>query len=243
MPLVAAAVCPHPPALVPEIAAGAAAELNDLRAACDAAVDRLLGSPADRLLVVGSDSLTREHPSPFYGSFAPWGVPLDVQLGDGMPRRYLPLPLSLLVAAWLLRRRAEHPRAERPMVWSMRGIAQDADPADCVRLGESIDDPRPWAALVMGDGTACRGVKAPGYDDPRAQPYDDRVAEALAGADAAALRGLDPELSAQLLVAGRAPWQVLAGAAAAAGDGWRGDLTYYAAPYGVAYFVASWESA
>jgi hypothetical protein len=238
VPLIAAAVCPHPPVIVPEIAAGAAGELDELRTACDTAIDRLLDSGARRLLVVGGDSSTREYPYPLWGSFAPWGVPMEVRLGDGMPRRYLPLPLSLLVAAWLLRRRTTDDTS-----CSMRGVARDADPADCVRLGESIDDPQPWAALVMGDGTACRGIKAPGYDDPRAQPYDDRVAEALAGADAAALRGLDPELSAQLLVAGRAPWQVLAGAAAAAGHRWRGDLTYYAAPYGVAYFVASWEAA
>jgi hypothetical protein len=95
------------------------------------------------------------------------------------------------------------------------------------------------ALLVMGDGSARRGEKAPGYDDPRARPYDDAVARALATADLAALRGLDPGLAAELLASGRAPWQVLAGAAA--GTGWRGDLSYYAAPYGVAYFVAGWR--
>jgi hypothetical protein len=95
----------------------------------------------------------------------------------------------------------------------------------------------------MGDGSACRGVKAPGYDDPRADGYDAAVARALATADAGALLGLDPVLSDQLRVAGRAPWQVLAGAATATGGRWRGELTYDAAPYGVGYFVASWASA
>jgi hypothetical protein len=94
------------------------------------------------------------------------------------------------------------------------------------------------ALLVMGDGSACRGERSPGYDDPRARPYDDAVARALATADLAVLRGLDGDLSAELLVAGRAPWQVLAEAVAGA---WRGRLAYYAAPYGVAYFVAGWE--
>jgi hypothetical protein len=37
VPLVAAAVLPHPPVIVPEIAAGAAHELDDLRLACDEA--------------------------------------------------------------------------------------------------------------------------------------------------------------------------------------------------------------
>lgn len=91
------------------------------------------------------------------------------------------------------------------------------------------------------DGSACRGEKSPGYDDPRALPYDQRVAGALADADLDVLLGLDPVVSAELKAAGRAPWQVLASAARAAGGGWRGELLHDAAPYGVAYFVASWE--
>ena len=50
MPVIAAAVCPHPPLLVPEVAAGAASELDDLRAACLAAIEHL--SAADHLVVV-----------------------------------------------------------------------------------------------------------------------------------------------------------------------------------------------
>ena len=52
-----------------------------------------------------------------------------------------------------------------------------------------------------------------------------------------ALAALDPGLAAELAVAGRAPWQVLA--AAACGD-WAADLLYSDAPFGVAYHVAVW---
>ena len=45
-------------------------------------------------------------------------------------------------------------------------------------------------------------------------------------------------VSTELKAAGRAPWQVLAGAARAAGGGWRGELLHDSAPYGVAYFVS-----
>jgi hypothetical protein len=93
----------------------------------------------------------------------------------------------------------------------------------------------------MGDGSARRGVTAPGYADERAEPFDATVAEALAKGDSDALLALDPALATDLMVAGRAPWQVLAGAAA--GRAWRGDLRHADAPYGVAYFVASWEPA
>jgi hypothetical protein len=228
VPLVAAAVCPHPPLIVPQVAGGAAAELDDLRTACDAALDALWRSPARRIVVVGSDDRSREHRFPFAGTFAPWGVPLAVRLGAGPADGGL--PLSLLVGVWLVDRR---PPA-RSVFWTMYGVAADAAFA-------VADAAEPWAMLVMGDGAACHGPKAPGYDDPRAGPYDRAVAEALRTVDVETLLGLDPVLSAELRVAGRAPWQVLAGAAA--GAGWRAELLYDAAPYGVGYFVATWERA
>jgi hypothetical protein len=236
VPLVAAAVCPHPPLIVPAIASGAAAELDDLRTACDRALDVLWRSAARRVVVVGGQDRTRRHDYPFAGSFAPWGVPIDVRLGSGVP--VTTLPLSLLVGAWLIGR---GPPAEST-AWDMWGIGRAAAPADCARLLAGDPFPEtPWALLVMGDGSACHGPKAPGYADPRANPYDRGVAAALAGADVEALLALDPALSAELLVAGRAPWQVLAGAAS--GRRWQGSLLYDAAPYGVGYFVATWTPA
>jgi hypothetical protein len=126
----------------------------------------------------------------------------------------------------------------------MATVAAAAPPGDCAAWGADLAAGADRVALLaMGDGSACRGVKAPGYDDPRAAPYDRAVADALAAAAADALLRLDPYLSTELKAAGRAPWQALAGAADAAGHGWRGDLRYDAAPYGVAYFVATWAPA
>ncbi|GIJ30053.1 hypothetical protein Vqi01_52150 [Micromonospora qiuiae] len=241
MPLVAAAVCPHPPLLVPEVAGAAAPELDDLRAACDAAVARLLGSGARSVLVVGADDRSADLDFPFRGSFAPWGVPLEVRLG-GLPDDRVGsdrLPLSLLVGAWLLGRRPV--TGAGGISWRMKTVGVDEPAETCAARGARLGSDQPWALLVMGDGSACRGEKAPGYADPRATAYDERVARALADADGETLLGLDPDLSAQLKVAGRAPWQVLAGAVRAAGGDWRGELRYHAAPYGVSYFVASWE--
>ncbi|RIV40955.1 class III extradiol ring-cleavage dioxygenase family protein [Micromonospora radicis] len=241
MPLVAAAVCPHPPLLVPEVAGAAAPELDDLRAACDDAVGRLLDSGARRILVIGAADRTADLDYPFRGSFAPWGLPLQVRLGSlpddrggGTDR----LPLSLLVGAWLLGRRPV--AGAGATSWRMSTVATDAPVEACVALGARIGSNQPWALLVMGDGSACRGEKAPGYADPRAEAYDRMVAKALADADAEALLDLDPVRSAQLRVAGRAPWQVLAGAARAAGGDWRGELRHHSAPYGVGYLVADW---
>jgi hypothetical protein len=124
---------------------------------------------------------------------------------------------------------------------NMQGIAHDATPAACRDFGECCAPDGPWALLVMGDGSASRGLRSPGYDDARAQPYDDVVAAALAAVDLDALHGLDPGLSAELQVAGRPAFQAGAGAVGAAGGSWAGNLSYYAAPYGVAYFVATWQ--
>ncbi|HET8662429.1 MAG TPA: class III extradiol dioxygenase subunit B-like domain-containing protein [Micromonosporaceae bacterium] len=243
MPLVAAAVCPHPPLLVPELAAGAAAELDDLRTACVTAVDRLVGA-ADRVVVVGGGPRTANHHG--RGSFARYGVPRTVLLSgqdqpDG-PSTAEP-PLSLLVGFWLLQQAAPGPDGGGPAVRG-QAVAADAAPQACAALGRDLAAvPARVGLLVMGDGSACRGVRSPGYDDPRAEPFDAAVAGALARADVPALLSLDPALARQLQAAGRAPWQVLAGAAQATGGPWRGTVTYQAAPYGVAYLVACWEPA
>ncbi|MFG3555542.1 hypothetical protein ACGGAQ_14325 [Micromonospora sp. NPDC047557] len=238
MPLVAAAVCPHPPLLVPEVAGVAASELDDLRAACDLAVRRLLAADPDAVVLLGVGPSTGPIRPPATGSLQPWGVDLDVPLSPGQPDRGAVLPLSLTVGAWLLAR-----HAARPAVTAVQ-VTADAGPVEVAALAEQVAAAGERVALLaLGDGSACRGEKAPGYDDQRALPYDKRVAAALAEADLDALRDLDAGLSGQLKVAGRASWQVLAEAARSSGGGWRGELLHDSAPYGVAYFVASWERA
>lgn len=91
----------------------------------------------------------------------------------------------------------------------------------------------------MGDASACRTLKAPGYLDERAAGFDAEAARALGAADVDALKTLDEELAYELKAAGRAPWQVLAGAAE--GAGLSGELLYEDAPYGVGYLVAAWS--
>ncbi|MEU8333750.1 class III extradiol dioxygenase subunit B-like domain-containing protein [Micromonospora sp. NPDC048839] len=261
VPLVAAAVCPHPPLLVPEVAGSAAPELDGLRASCDTAVRRLLAVDPDTVVLLGTGPVTGLIDSPATGSLQPWGVDLDVPLVPGQPDRGAVLPLSLTIGAWLLSRydarehdarehdaRAHDARAHDARAHDTREsvtavqVAADAGPAELAALADEVGATGDRVALlVLGDGSACRGEKAPGYDDARASAYDERVARALAEADLDALLGLDPVVSAELKAAGRAPWQVLAGAAHAAGGGWRGELLHDSAPYGVAYFVASWE--
>ncbi|WP_329111147.1 hypothetical protein OG792_07445 [Micromonospora sp. NBC_01699] len=233
--------------IVPEIAGLAAVELDDLRYAVDNAIARLLSVAPDLLLVLGGGARTETLPAPYAGSFAAWGAGAGFRVGDrstALGDRSTPLgdrsqrrieALSLLVGGWLLSR---HDLGTTEI--GLDCVDGAAPTGDCAALGAALAERRPRVALlVLGDGSACRGEKAPGYDDPRAGAYDEGVAVALAGADPDALLDLDPVVSAELRVAGRAPWQVLAGAAGSGAD-WTGELTYHAAPYGVGYLVANW---
>ncbi|MDQ1683544.1 MAG: hypothetical protein QOC82_281 [Frankiaceae bacterium] len=213
--LTAAAVCPHPPLLIPELAAGAAPELDDVRAACVTAVDAL--APYDVLYVVGADA------TPHATSFAPWGVDVPVDVPE-------PLPLSVLVGAWLTRGR---PR-------SFVAVDPSLDAGECAALGAELAASADRVALlVMGDGSARHDVKAPGYVDDRAARFDQDVRTVFASANWDALAALDQSLADELLVAGRAPWQVLAGAATT--NATVAVEPMFNAPYGVGYHVAAWK--
>lgn len=237
--LVAAAVCPCPPLLVPEVASGAAHELDSARAACTDAIGVLAAARPDLLVAVGPAGPEGRGPYPqgARGSFRDVGVDLDVSLG---PQQEAPapdheLPPSLAVAGWLLGRTA----------WSAApvaglGVEETLTAERCVRAGRELAARADRVALlVMGDASACRTVKAPGYLDERAAGFDAQIARALATADVAALRALDENLASELKAAGRAPWQVLAGAAGSATLS--GELLYEDAPYGVGYLVAAWS--
>ncbi|MGC4939591.1 class III extradiol dioxygenase subunit B-like domain-containing protein [Kribbella sp. DT2] len=223
MPVVSAAVCPHPPLLVPEVASGAATDLDDLRAACLVAIDKL--ATADRLVVIGAGPTATQYDSDAAGTFTPYGA--RVQVGDGVPV----LPLSLAVGAWLLN---QSKAAELSRTYL--SITADLPPGDCLALGRELANGNDRVALlVMGDGSARRSEHSPVHLHPRAELFDQTVAAALHLADTTTLAALDPALAAELHAAGRAPWQVLA-----ATTGLTGDLLYHAAPYGVGYFVANW---
>ena len=231
MPVVAAAVCPHPPLLVPEVAGGGAAELDDLRAACLAALDQL--TDADTLVIVGVGPVTgTRYAASAGGTFGPYGAPsVRVGSGEGDPV----LPLSLTVGAWLVDQSkvASLPR------YSVT-VAVDETPAACLELGQELAHGNDRVALlVMGDGSPRRSEHSPVHLHPRAELFDTTVAAALDLADTETLAALDPDLATELHAAGRAPWQVLAGATTTAGL--HGQLRYHAAPYGVGYFVASWS--
>jgi hypothetical protein len=240
--VLAAGVLPHPPLLVPELAAGAASLVAPLLAACDAVVAGVLERSPETVVLIGSGRHTGRHAPEETGTLAGFGVlrPRDhAQTGGGDPAApEQRLPLSLTIGHWLLQRAG----------WNGRLVAQEVaagEPtADCAELGvRLVTEAGPASVwLVLGDGSTRRGPRSPGHDDPRAAGFDAGVARAFASGDPGALLALDPELATELGAAGRPGWQVLAGAVAAA-PGWAAidaRVHYDAAPFGVEYLVADW---
>ena len=292
--LIAGAVCPHPPLLIPAALGSAAsdppAELRSVADAAGRAVSGLAGARPDLIVVVGGGAAEREYGADASGGLHAFGV--DVTVGPGEPV----LPLSLTVGRWLLEGAGIQVREEAPdpavgLVGAGAGVPGEsgaglsAEPAGipreapgvpgeggipgdavnlpgggaelgiavvfqevarntaagaCLKLGRILADRAPRVALLaMGDACARPARGDPDVPDPAARDYDEEVAEALAAADARWLARLDPAADDELVVAGRAAWQVLAGAAR--GMRMQGRLLCMAAPYGVTYLVASWE--
>ena len=241
--LVAAAVCPHPPLLVPEVMGAAGqrgSDMGEVLAACDAAVAGLAAAEPGLIVVVGGAAASAGYDGAAAGSLHEYGVRYAVGTGEPV------LPLSLTVGSWLLRRAGlvppDGPAAGpgRPGRLWLRAVARATPAADCLRLGAAIARQAPRVAmLAMGDGPARKAVGVPGAADPAADSYDAEVAAALAGADPARLARLAASLDDELMVAGRAAWQVLAGAAD--GERLRGRLRCATARYEVSYLVASWD--
>jgi hypothetical protein len=106
-----------------------------------------------------------------------------------------------------------------------------------IRLGAG---PGEVALVVVADGSARRGEKAPGHLDERAFAVDAEVESALRAADPDRLLALDPGLCADLLLHGRAPLQVAAAAVASSGPMRCADIEAED-PFGVLYLTARLE--
>ena len=126
-------------------------------------------------------------------------------------------------------------------------VSPDTPAGACAALGaELAAGAARTALLVTGDGSARRSLKAPGHLDPRAEPFDTEVEQAVRAGRLGALLELDEALARDLMASGRPAWQVLAGAmpdgAGASSLGADGvpvtEVLYRDDPFGVAYLVA-----
>ena len=148
-----------------------------------------------------------------------------------------PLPTPLMVARHLASRDvAAHP--EHAVLWaSARWITTSG--SDATALGEQLRGEGTRICLILvADGAACHGPKAPRAEDSRAPAYEDAVCAALASGQGAHLAQIDADLGRELGATLPQVWPVLLAAA----DGeWIGELAWRGAPYGVGWAVAAWR--
>jgi hypothetical protein len=240
--ITAAALCPSPPLLAREVT-GRDPVVPELRQACAEAVRRLVRCEPDVIAVVGPAPVTGRWPADRrldLSALAPRaaGGPAPDQPRPPGGHPALPLPLGL--GARLL------DQAGYAGAQAFEAVGYDEPAAGCVALGEQIAASGGRVGLlVMADGSARRGPRAPGYLDERAAAFDAAVEGAVRDGDLGALLDIDPVLARDLLAAGRPAWQVLAGALhgqprTGAGHGQlpAAEILYSDDPFGVAYLVA-----
>jgi len=225
---VAVAFCPAPPLLHPAVEVRADPATTALRAACAAAVTDLLAARPEVVVVVGAGAAPGQRfGAGDAGSLRGLGVPLEVSFAGRVRPGGRRVPLPHLLGAWLLDQAG------------FAGVRVGVGPADVAQLVRDL--PAPVGVLAMGDGSARRTVKAPGYLDAAAAPFDAAVAAALRSGDAEALAALDPEEGERLLAAGVPVWRAVG--AAVSGRRISARLHHDEAPFGVGYLAASWVAA
>jgi hypothetical protein len=236
--LTAAAVCPAPPLLARELT-GSEPVVPELRLACLDAATELVRSGPDVVAVVGAGEQSREFGArdrldlaAYAPALALHSRGLDGESGSGLDGSGEPLPLSLGLGRMLLG------QAGYGGTLALYSVHDRSSPADCAAIGERLaESAKRVALLVMADGSARRGLKAPGYLDERSLPFDAQVTDAIRNGDMAALLALDPGLARELMATGRPAWQVLAGALSGLRPA--AAIRYCDDPFGVAYLVAS----
>lgn len=155
----------------------------------------------------------------------------DAALDDAAARPALPPGPG--IGAYLLDQAGY--RGER-LIWS---VSADEPVAGCRKLGADLAGrDTKTGLLVIGDGSARRGPRAPGHFDERAAAFDAAAQRAVRAGDTRALLDLDPGLARDLMATGRAAWQVLAGALEGC-TSLSVEVPYAADPFGVAYLVAT----
>ncbi len=189
----------------------------------------------DQIVVLGGAAASRRFSPVARGSLRGFGVNREFHLGSPGCGGDIDLPLSLTVGAYLLGS-SLGPRSGAIGFAVGPGFGGDRLAAELLAVASTAR----VGLLVMGDGSARRTAKAPGYLDPAAAAFDEVVEQVLRDGDGDALAELPASDGARLLAAGVPAWR--AAGSLLAGDQWDAQIHYAAAPYGVGYLAASWLS-
>jgi hypothetical protein len=225
--ITAAALCPAPPLLARELT-GADPVMPELRQVCREAAAGLLRGRPDVIAVVGAAAETRTWEATARLDLSPYAPAIGPNGAADLP--LLPLPLGL--GARLLDQAGYAGRR------ILQSIGQDDPAGRCAEVGAQLASSAGRVALlVMADGSARRGPKAPGHLDERSAAFDAGVERAVRDGDLGTLLTIDQALARDLMATGRPAWQVLAGALSGVRPA--AEIRYSGDPFGVTYLVAS----
>ncbi|HJT95299.1 MAG TPA: hypothetical protein VJ777_25755, partial [Mycobacterium sp.] len=187
--LSAIAIVPSAPVMVPELAGIAAAELSDLREAVFAAAASL----PMRWIAIGVGAADSVVGPDGVGTFAGYGVDLQIALSPRAGAAPTELPLCALIAGWV--RGQVNPAAHA----EARAFSADHDVDAALergrRLRAEIDEAAdPVGVLVVADGAHTLTPSAPGGYDRDSIPLQTALDDALTHGDAAALTRLPPAI-------------------------------------------------
>jgi len=219
----AVAFVPSAPVLIPDVGVDSSPELDDLRTAAIEAV-RDVVRDASHVVVVAAGSTGRLVEGPVRASFAGFGVDREIGAGE-----LVQWPAG--IALWLLTQAGwqgsiDVVECDDDVTASSALVVQALTAADAV--------------IVVGDGSAGLGPKAPGYVIDGAHDFDTALAAALASGDASALALLNAAEGQRVQAAGVPVFRALG--VALSERAIDASLRLHTSPFGVGYFVATWRS-
>ena len=189
-----------------------------------------LQQDAERIIVIGAGTSTTWFEDGGIGNTRGFGGVSHYAIGTGLDE----LPQSLTVGASVV--------SATGWAGEVQALVIDADTTIGQRqvlAKEVVANSGDQRTLIVavGDGSATRTEKAPGYIQPDALDFDAAVVRAIDSVDRNALMAIEQSTADRLWCRGLPTWQVVAQAI----DTAHGAVVFESSPFGVNYFVASWR--
>ena len=221
--LIAAAVCPPAPLLLPGVE-GRQRLGAEVSSSALASVVALVESSAPTVVVLAEDEGEPPRPDQPLGTWR-YGGP------QARPESGVALPLAFAVAMAML--------TEARFTGEVRLVPLPASmtPEHAAAVGRELAADGDVAVLIVGNASACSTPRAPGAFREDAEEFNDAIVHAVRTLDPHSLMGVSSEAARDQLSDLRLPLQVLSGAL----DGARfaSDIHYADAPAGVYYVCAA----
>jgi len=218
---------PAAPLMCPDV--DVEALLADERAACIELVAELQ-QDAEHIIVIGSGESTTWFEQGGIGNTRAFGGVSHYAIGSGRDE----LPQALTVGASVVSA-AGWAGAVKALVVDAETTAEQRGVLAKELLAKSGD--QRTLIVAVGDGSATRTEKAPGYIQPDALDFDAEITRAIGNGDSSAIVAIEQSTADRLWCRGLPTWQVVAQAI----DHAEGTLVLESSPFGVNYLVAAWQ--